>query len=85
MTHGTTGATRPAYLWTTVIDGRRLRNLRGEHGLTREQLAGKAGISATTIGRIERHQRGSCRSRTLARLAAALGHPPADLTPPPRT
>jgi DNA-binding XRE family transcriptional regulator len=31
--------------WTTVLDGRRLQNLRHEHGLSREELAGRAGIS----------------------------------------
>ena len=85
MTHVSTGLARPAHRWTTTIDGRHLRNLRHRHGLSQEQLAGKAGISVATIARLEQgHHHAPCRSRTLARLAAALGHPPADLTPAPR-
>jgi transcriptional regulator with XRE-family HTH domain len=66
--------------WTMLIDGHHLRNSRNQHGLTRDQLASKAGISSATIARLERHSRIRCRSRTLARLAAALGQSPATLT-----
>lgn len=71
----------PASRWTALIDGHHLRNSRSQLGLTRDQLASKAGISVTTISRLERHPRTRCRSRTLARLARALGQPPAALTP----
>jgi len=37
-------------------------------------------MSLTTIARLERQGRQSCRTRTLARLAAALGQSPATLT-----
>ena len=66
--------------WTTVIDGHRLRQLCRQQGLSREQLARQAGMSLTTITRLERAGRQSCRTRTLARLAAALGRSPAALT-----
>lgn len=69
--------------WTSLIDGNHLRNARRQHGLTRDQLARNAGISPATIARLERHTRTACRSRTLARLATALGKQPADLTPEP--
>jgi transcriptional regulator with XRE-family HTH domain len=85
MTHVSTGHARPAHRWTTAIDGQHLRNLRHQHGLSQERLAGKAGISVTTVARLEHHYHAPCRSRTLARLAAALGHPPADLTPGTQT
>jgi len=49
--------------------------------MSQEQLAGQAGISLTTVIRLERQPHASCRSRTLARLAAALGEDPAALTP----
>jgi transcriptional regulator with XRE-family HTH domain len=71
----------PDSRWTALIYGRHLRNSRSQHGLTRDQLARKAGISVTTIARLERHASTRCRSRTLARLAAGLDQPPAALTP----
>lgn len=67
--------------WTTVIDGRQLRRFRRQHGLSQEALAAKAGISQSTVTRLEHHAYTTCRSRTLARLAAALGQQPAALTP----
>jgi transcriptional regulator with XRE-family HTH domain len=79
-----TGAasTRPgAQRWTTILDGGRLRHLRGLHGLSQEQLAAHAGISLTTMRRLERQPASPCRCRTLARLAAALGEEPARLIP----
>ena len=68
--------------WTTVLDGTRLRQLRRERGLSQEQLADRAAISLTTVARLERQSRASCRGRTLARLAAALGEQPAAISPP---
>ena len=65
--------------WLVVVDGRRLRQLRREHRLPQQGLAVRAGISVVTIGRLERQDRVSCRGRTLARLAAALGVQPAAL------
>ena len=67
--------------WVTVLDGTRLRQLRRQHGLSQQQLAAKAGISQSTVVRLEPCSRTTCRSRTLARLAAALEVQPATLTP----
>jgi transcriptional regulator with XRE-family HTH domain len=67
--------------WLTVVDGDRLRQLRRQHHLSQEQLAANAGISPATVARLERHSSASCRSRTLARLAAAMEEDPASLTP----
>ncbi|MCW2907846.1 MAG: Helix-turn-helix domain [Actinomycetia bacterium] len=76
-----TVSTRPgAQRWTAVLDGRRLRQLRRQHGLSQEQLATHAGISLTTICRLERQPAAPCRSRTLGRLATALDEEPARLT-----
>jgi DNA-binding XRE family transcriptional regulator len=72
---------RQAQRWTTILDGHRLRQLRRQQGLSQEQLAGQAGISLTTMRRLERHPASPCRCRTLARLAAVLGEDPARLTP----
>jgi serine/threonine-protein kinase RsbW len=72
--------TRPAQRWTAVLDGERLRHLRRLHGLSQDKLADRAGISAATVARLERQPRPSCRTRTLARLAAALGEHPATIT-----
>jgi DNA-binding XRE family transcriptional regulator len=62
---------------TTVIDGQRLRDLRRQCGLSRESLAWKAGLGITTVSRLESQPRPPCRTRTVARLAAALGEEPA--------
>jgi transcriptional regulator with XRE-family HTH domain len=77
---GTLSPTR-AQRWFTVVDGARLRQLRRQHGLSPAELAGKAGISLSTVVRLECRAHRSCRTRTLARLAAALGQPPAALIP----
>ena len=77
-----TASPRPlAQRWTTVLDGGRLRQLRRQHELSQEQLATHAGISLTTIRRLERRPSAPCRTRTLGRLAAALDEEPARLTP----
>jgi transcriptional regulator with XRE-family HTH domain len=65
--------------WIVTVDGRRLRRMRREHGISQEMLAEATGVSLTTVGRLERQDRPSCRGRTLARLAAALDQVPADL------
>ena len=70
-----------AQRWTTILDGRLLRQLRRQHGLSQDQLAIRAGISLTTIRRLEGQPSAPCRCRTLGRLAAALGEDPARLTP----
>lgn len=72
---------RSANRWFTVVDGVQLRQLRRQHGLSAAELAGKAGIGLSTVTRLERQPGRSCRTRTLARLAAALGRSPATLTP----
>ena len=66
--------------WTAILNGDTLRQLRHSSGLTQEQLAARAGLSPATVARLERTPRSSCRSRTLARLAAAVGEVPATLT-----
>jgi DNA-binding XRE family transcriptional regulator len=70
--------------WYVVADGQRLRQLRHERRLSQEALASRAGISVGTIGQLERQARSSCRGRTLARLAAALGAQPTALMPSQR-
>ena len=69
--------------WFTTLDGTRLRQLRRQHGLSAAELAGKAGVGLSTVTRLERVRQPRCRTRTLARLAAALGQPPAALIPSP--
>ena len=74
-------ATRAGRSWTTVLDGKRLRQLRRAHGLSQEQLADRARISLATVGRLERQSQASCRGRTLgparrrARRAACRDQP----------
>ena len=76
------GSPRPAPPRTTVLDGQRLRELRRERGLSQERLADRAGISLTTVARLERQPRASCRGRTMGRLAAALGEQPTAIACP---
>jgi transcriptional regulator with XRE-family HTH domain len=81
-----TGTPSPAHRsarWFALVDGRRVRQLRHQHGLSAAELAGKAGIGLSTVTRLERARQRRCRTRTLALLAAALGQPPAALTPSP--
>ena len=59
--------------WMTQIDGQQLRRLRRQVGLSQVELATRAGISMATVARLERKVRATCRGRTMARLAAALG------------
>ena len=64
---------RTPRLWIAVLDGQRLRHLRRQRGLSQGALADQAGISLTTVARLERQHRSPCRTWTLAALAAALG------------
>jgi DNA-binding XRE family transcriptional regulator len=77
-----TKSTRPVPPHTFILDGRQLRHLRRQRGLSQEDLADQAGISLTTVARLERQLRAPCRGRTLGRLATALGEHPAAMTLP---
>ncbi len=68
-----------AQRWTTVANGQRIRELRRQCGLAQAELAGLAGVSLDTVARLEWQHRTACRTRTLARIAAALGDPPATI------
>jgi DNA-binding XRE family transcriptional regulator len=73
--------TRRADRWTTVADGRKIRQLRHQLGLSQDALADLAQIGVTTLARIERHDQALCRTWTLGRLAAALNAPFESLRP----
>jgi transcriptional regulator with XRE-family HTH domain len=60
--------------------GLHLKQLRVKAGLTQEQLADRAGMHRTFVGRLERGQ-SSLRVERLFDLAAALGVELADLLP----
>ncbi len=53
--------------------GKRLARLRRERGLTQEELAERAGVSADIVRKLEQGARASARLATLAALARALG------------
>jgi transcriptional regulator with XRE-family HTH domain len=57
---------------TAIIDGRRLRQLRRQAGLSIDNLAHQSGVGITTLGRLERQDRPHCRVTTLARLGSLL-------------
>jgi transcriptional regulator with XRE-family HTH domain len=63
-----------------MLDGRRLRQLRRQCGLSQEELAAQAGLSVATVARLERQASAPFRGRTLGRLARALGEHPATTT-----
>jgi transcriptional regulator with XRE-family HTH domain len=58
--------------------GARLRELREERFLSHRELAQKAGVSPTTVLRIENDE-GDTQRRTVRKLAAALGVEPREL------
>ena len=61
-----------------VYVGDNLRELRTLSALTQEELADRAGITATALSRIERNE-AEPRPSTLRKLAAALGVEPREL------
>jgi transcriptional regulator with XRE-family HTH domain len=52
--------------------GDRLKRLRGDRGLTQEELAEASGVSYSVISMLERNKRTSARLSTISRLAVAL-------------
>jgi serine/threonine-protein kinase RsbW len=66
--------------WLVLLDGAILRSARQKAGLSQERLAAESGISATTIGRLERQARPRCHFRTRNLIAAALGTHPLAIT-----
>jgi predicted transcriptional regulator len=62
--------------WITAIDGQLLRRMRRQRGLSQEQLADLAGVSLTTVARLERPSMQPCRTWTLFRIANALEQHP---------
>ena len=75
------GITRPAQPQTFILDGPRLRQLRRQRGLSQEELAGQAGVSVTTVARLERQM---C-APVVAVPSAASPAPSVSIPPPPRS
>lgn len=68
-----------AQKWIRDLDGQQLRQARRQRGLSQEALADLAGLSLTTVARLERQPCSPCRAWTLAALALALHKSPAVL------
>jgi DNA-binding XRE family transcriptional regulator len=66
-----------------TLDGARLRLARKRAGLSQKELAAESGISAATVGKLERQPRARCHFRTRALIATALGAHPQSLTAAP--
>ncbi len=67
-------------LEAVMIDGARLRALRRERFLTRDELAERSGLDRDHIGRLERGEiPGESRMRTIRALATALEVDPHEL------
>jgi DNA-binding XRE family transcriptional regulator len=77
-----TQCAKPTPPHTFILDGHLLRQLRHQHGLSQAELADQAGISLTTVARLERQPHAPCRGWTLGRLARAIGEDPATMTLP---
>lgn len=75
-----THSTRVLPSHTFILDGHQLRQLRRQRGLSQEALADQAGVSLTTVARLERQPHAPCRGWTLGRLARALSEDPATMT-----
>jgi transcriptional regulator with XRE-family HTH domain len=63
---------------TVVYVGENVRELRTLSALTQQELADRAGITATALSRIERNE-AEPRPSSLRKLAAALGVEPREL------
>jgi DNA-binding XRE family transcriptional regulator len=72
---------RRADRWITLADGRKIRQLRHQLGLSQDALADLAQIGVTTLARLERDDHAPCRTWTLGRIAAALNEPFDSLRP----
>jgi DNA-binding XRE family transcriptional regulator len=66
--------------WHTVIDSAAVARWREKLGWSRGELARRAGVSVTTINRIEQADQLRCHSRTARRLADAVGQPVTAIT-----
>jgi transcriptional regulator with XRE-family HTH domain len=66
---------------SSVVFGKRLREVRREHGMSQDQLADRARVHATVISRMERGLR-EPRVTTVLRLAQGLSVPPGMLLDP---
>jgi transcriptional regulator with XRE-family HTH domain len=58
--------------------GENLRRIRRREGLSQEELAARASLHRTEIGKLENSER-VCRIDTLIQLAGAMAVPPAEL------
>ena len=53
--------------------GYRIKELREKKRLTQEELAEKSGVSRTTISNLENESNKTVNTRTLSKIASALG------------
>ena len=67
---------------TVKIDGAKLRGLRTNQFLTREELAEMTGLHRDHIGRLERNEVEDSRLPTIRKLAEALSVDPHELVRP---
>lgn len=76
MSRRSRNSTRPDRYWIATVDGTRLREARIERGLSRDKLAADAGVSLTTMARLEGQRVATCHRATLYRIAATLADDP---------
>jgi transcriptional regulator with XRE-family HTH domain len=63
------------------IDGEKVRTARERAFLSKRELAERAGLDRSTIGRIEEEGAAEVYPRTIRKIAEALNTDPASLTP----
>jgi serine/threonine-protein kinase RsbW len=76
------GPRRDAW-WLVTVDGERLRRARLRAGLSQQRLADAAGVSLTTVLKLESKSRARCRFTTMEQVAAGLGAHPQAITAQP--
>ena len=69
-----------AQRWLVPLDRELLREARKDAGLSQERLAEAAGLSYSTVRKLERRADPRCHFRTRARLAKAMGIHPSEIT-----
>ena len=63
-----------------MVDEIRLRTLRAERGLTQLELAVRAGLSLTTVAKLEQGRGRATTHDVVAQIAGALGVSPEEIT-----
>ena len=59
--------------------GYRIKDVREKQGITQEELANKSGVSRVIIAQLENNDSASTTTKTLSKIAQALGVPVSEI------